>query len=439
MSFSEWKTYKLNDALEALIDYRGKTPKKTASGVPLVTAKIVKNGFIEKPNEFIAEEDYDSWMVRGLPKIGDVVLTTEAPLGEVAQIKDSRIALAQRIVTLRGKKGVLDNSYLKYFLFSKIGQHHLKERETGTTVSGIKQSELRLVEIDCPPYEKQIIIGNILSSLDDAIELNQQINKTLEEMAKAIFKEWFVDFKFPISSEQLINDDLSDNTDLLKSSQSFNQKNQRFRQFQETEIGKIPVGWKVGKLGDVAEINPKLSLKKGSISKYVEMKDLSENSVIIKSYREREFSSGSKFQNGDTLLARITPCLENGKTGLVSILDENETGWGSTEFIVLRGKGSIGSNFIYCLSRYEPFRNHAIKSMLGSSGRQRVVESMLIEFSIAIPPNELLINFEKLVTPFFNQINNNEKENQSLINLRDTLLPKLMNGEIEIKKLQETL
>jgi type I restriction enzyme, S subunit len=214
MSFSEWKKYKLNDALEALIDYRGKTPKKTTFGIPLITAKIVKSGFIEEPNEFIAEEDYDSWMVRGFPKVGDVVLTTEAPLGEVAQIKNARIALAQRIVTLRGKKGVLDNSYLKYFLFSKIGQHRLKERETGTTVSGIKQSELRLVEIDCPSYENQITIGNILSSLDDAIELNQQINKTLNEIAKAIFKEWFVDFNFANTTGK----------------------------FQETEIGKIPVG-----------------------------------------------------------------------------------------------------------------------------------------------------------------------------------------------------
>jgi type I restriction enzyme S subunit len=145
-----WKKIRLEDALEALIDYRGKTPNKTKSGIPLITAKIVKNGFIQEPNEFIAEDDYDSWMVRGFPKIGDVVLTMEAPLGEVAQINDKRVALAQRIVTLRGKDGLLDNTYLKYFFKSEIGQSRLKERETGTTVTGIKQSELRLVEIYVP-------------------------------------------------------------------------------------------------------------------------------------------------------------------------------------------------------------------------------------------------------------------------------------------------
>ena len=96
-----WKQYRLIDILDTLIDYRGKTPRKTTSGIPLITAKIIKNGRIEKPTEFIAIEDYDSWMVRGFPKVGDVVLTTEAPLGEVAQLDNEHVALAQRVVTLR--------------------------------------------------------------------------------------------------------------------------------------------------------------------------------------------------------------------------------------------------------------------------------------------------------------------------------------------------
>lgn len=99
---SEWREYLLEDVIEKFIDYRGKTPKKTVAGIPLVTAKVVKAGKILPPNEFIAPEDYDSWMTRGLPEIDDVVLTTEAPLGEVALIKDKNVALAQRIITLRG-------------------------------------------------------------------------------------------------------------------------------------------------------------------------------------------------------------------------------------------------------------------------------------------------------------------------------------------------
>ena len=175
----EWKSDILINLLDALIDYRGKTPKKKSSGVPLVTAKIIKGGRILPFDEFIAEDDYDSWMVRGLPQPGDVVLTTEAPLGEVAQLDDTKVALAQRVVTLRGKKGILDNTYLKYFLQSGIGQTRLSARETGTTVTGIKQSELRKVEISYPDYDTQCQIAAILKSLDDKIALNNRINHNL--------------------------------------------------------------------------------------------------------------------------------------------------------------------------------------------------------------------------------------------------------------------
>ena len=110
----------LEDCLEQLIDYRGKTPKKTAAGIPLITAKIIKGGKILPPTEFIAESDYESWMRRGIPNEGDVVLTVEAPLGEVAQLDSRKIALAQRVITLRGKKDILNNTFLKYLLISNL-------------------------------------------------------------------------------------------------------------------------------------------------------------------------------------------------------------------------------------------------------------------------------------------------------------------------------
>ena len=109
---SEWRELKLADLIDKFIDYRGKTPAKTTFGIPLVTAKIVKAGKILPPNEFIAREDYDSWMTRGLPEIDDVVLTTEAPLGQVELIKDKKVALAQRIISLRVKKDFLFNPFL---------------------------------------------------------------------------------------------------------------------------------------------------------------------------------------------------------------------------------------------------------------------------------------------------------------------------------------
>ena len=175
----EWKTDILENLLEVLIDYRGKTPRKTSCGIPLVTAKIIKGGSILQYDEYIAEEDYDSWMVRGFPKPGDVVLTTEAPLGEVALLGVDKVALAQRVVTLRGKAGVLDNAFLKYFLQSSLGQNRLSARETGTTVTGIKQSELRKIEITFPSYETQCRISSMLKAIDNKIALNNRINHNL--------------------------------------------------------------------------------------------------------------------------------------------------------------------------------------------------------------------------------------------------------------------
>ena len=190
----EWTTHAIEDCMAAIIDYRGKTPQKTLSGIPLITAKVVKAGRIQSPDEFIAADDYDSWMRRGIPEAGDVVVTTEAPLGEVAQLGPERVALAQRLITLRGRPGLLDNTFLKFLMQSADVQDQLRARATETTVLGIKQSELRRVLLSLPPLPEQRAIAHILGTLDDKIELNRRMNETLEAMARALFKSWFVDF-----------------------------------------------------------------------------------------------------------------------------------------------------------------------------------------------------------------------------------------------------
>lgn len=161
-----WQMLPLEQCMAEIIDYRGKTPKKTTSGIPLITAKIVKNGRISKPEEYIAIEDYDSWMRRGFPTCGDVVMTTEAPLGEIAQLDGRKVALAQRLITLRGKPGVIDNTYLRFLILSSFVQEQLHARATGTTVLGIRQSELRKVNLVVPPFNEQIEISRTLGSLN---------------------------------------------------------------------------------------------------------------------------------------------------------------------------------------------------------------------------------------------------------------------------------
>lgn len=181
------KIYQLGDICK-FIDYRGKTPPKTASGIPLITAKIVKNGAIQEPQEFIAEDFYDKWMRRGIPKKGSIVFTTEAPLGEVAQIKtNAKLAFAQRIIVLEPNQEYLDENYLFYALQDSVLKSRIDARASGTTVIGIKSAELKQVEIDVPPLSVQHKIAAVLSSLDSKIALNNKINDNLEQQALELF------------------------------------------------------------------------------------------------------------------------------------------------------------------------------------------------------------------------------------------------------------
>jgi type I restriction enzyme S subunit len=147
----------------------------------------------------------------------------------------------------------------------------------------------------------------------------------------------------------------------------------------------------------------------------------------------RPFGSGMRFVNGDTLVARITPCLENGKTAYVDFLEGNEVGWGSTEYIVLRPKPPLPKEFAYCLARSDAFREFAIQSMTGSSGRQRVPAESLWHLLLPVPPHEIAKCFGAFIRPLFTRASASVRESRILAAIRDTLLPKLISGELRVK------
>lgn len=389
MRSKDWKVLPLEYCMEAIIDYRGKTPRKSSFGIPLITAKIVKGGRILEPTEFIPFEDYNERMSRGIPKAGDVVVTTEAPLGEVGQLDDRKLSVGQRLITLRGKDGLLDNTYLKYLMMSEFVQNQLLARATGTTVSGIKQAELRKIDLLVPPFRVQRHIANILSALDEKIEINRKTNATLEAMAQSIFREWFLD-----------NDDV--------------------------------INWNTVPLPEIINLNLTRTLKKGSIAPYLDMANMPTQGHRAIEWRDRPFGSGTKFVNGDTLLARITPCLENGKTAFVDFLEDGQVGWGSTEYIVFTPKPPLPPEFGYYLARTEEVRNHAIQNMIGTSGRQRASASCFDSFMVSVPPAELATRFGNVAKSLMAGIKANDEESRTLASIRDALLPKLMSGELEV-------
>lgn len=181
-------------------------------------------------------------------------------------------------------------------------------------------------------------------------------------------------------------------------------------------------GWKETRLIDVIDINPRTPLRKGTLAKKVSMQHVAEFTRKIQSYEIAEFTSGSKFKNGDTLLARITPCLENGKTAYVDILEDNEIAFGSTEFIVLRAKeGITDSKFVYYLAISPEFRNIAIKSMTGSSGRQRVQSDVLANTVICLPPLQEQKRIANLLSAIDDKIELNNEMNKTLEELAQML------------------
>ena len=188
----DWVQRKLIDGCD-YVDYRGKTPTKTEDGVFLVTAKNVKAGYIdyEASQEYIAEEDYDEVMHRGLPKIGDVLITTEAPCGNVAQVDRKDIALAQRIIKYRGHENQIDNTYLKHYLLTPYFQGVLQAKSSGGTVQGIKGSILHQQIIRHPCFEEQVKIGRHLDSIDNLITLHQRKCDALKELKKGMLQKMF--------------------------------------------------------------------------------------------------------------------------------------------------------------------------------------------------------------------------------------------------------
>ena len=182
-----WNLLQLRRVINKFVDYRGATPEKVPNGIPLITAKNIKMNKIdfELSQEFIREEDYSSWMVRGLPEIGDVLVTTEAPLGESAQIVDPNIALAQRIILLKADKVEITNDYLKYYFASSSGKSELWSRATGSTALGIKASRFKETLLTVPPIKEQQMITELLDretlkSYKLVSKINEQINKLQE-------------------------------------------------------------------------------------------------------------------------------------------------------------------------------------------------------------------------------------------------------------------
>ena len=301
-------------------------------------------------------------------------------------------------IVFRGREGVTNSDFVNGLVRSPKVQDFAILHMTGSSGrQRVPTDALAHLNVRIPPLQEQRRIAAVLGALDDKIELNRRMNRTLEALSQALFRRRFV------------------------------------RPYLAHQDGEpLPDGWRLGSPEDLVDINPRIRIKRDTPTRYLGMSEVPTEGFEIGTLEEREFTSGSKFEQGDTLLARITPSLENGKTALVTFLEPGEKAYGSTEFIVLRGQDGVPPEFVYCLARSPEFRDFAIGHMTGSSGRQRVPNDVFAHFEMAVPDADALDAYGREVAPLFERIVANHRQSRTLAALRDALLPELVSGRLRV-------
>lgn len=406
-----WQKVAIRELYEGLYDGPHATPKPSDQGpVFLGIGNITDDGHLDlKSVRHISESEFGRWTKRVTPSEGDIVFTYEATLNRYAIIpKGFKGCLGRRLALIRPNPQKVDTRFLHYYFFGHEWRNLIEEKKlSGATVDRIPLTEFPNFSVVLPPLETQRRISSILSAYDDLIENNTRRIEILEEMARRLYEEWFVQFHFP---------------------------GHEGMEFKESELGLIPAEWDVVTLEKAVEINPKTKVEREGEKIFVPMGALSESGMVISDCEVKSGNSGAKFQNGDTLVARISPCLENGKTGFVDFLPiDQPTACGSTEFIVLRSR-SFCPEMVYSLARSERFRSVAMKSMSGATGRQRVQVESLCGLLVVQPDSELIERYREFAQPCFKEVRVLANKNANLRAQRDLLLPKLISGEIDVSE-----
>ena len=382
-------------------------------GTPVVMPKDIIDGRVSEATIARVPDEHVRRLSQHQLAVGDIVYGRRGDIGRRALITavEAGWLCGTGCLRISPGSGVVEPRFLFYSLGHPKTIDAIAKKAVGATMPNLNTTILREVELLVPPLPTQRRIASILGAYDDLIEVNRRRIALLEEMARRLFEEWFVHFRFPGHEDVPI-----------------------------PNVGhtRLPDGWRAGVAAELVDFDPSTSLPRTGVKPFIPMASLDTRTSLIERIEEREVGSGARFQNGDTLFARITPCLENGKTGLVRDLPGDGVGFGSTEFIVMRGRVA-GPAFTYLLARHDPFRAHAQRSMSGATGRQRVRTESVRMFKIAVPPHDLLARFETVTWPMLEMVGRLGAANRKLAASRDLLLPRLISGELPISVAEREL
>ena len=380
---------KLLDICEAIVDCPHSTAKDEGNGYPLIRTPNVGKGRLKLAGVHrVSENVYNLRNERAVPQVDDLILAREAPVGNVAIIRQGqRVCLGQRTVLIRPNKKCVDPDFLVYYLLSPELQHKLMSSANGATVSHLNMSYIRSLEVQVPDIEVQKRIGAILARIDDKIELNNAINENLESQAQAIFKSWFVDF--------------------------------------EPFGGVMPEDWKIGMIKDIIELHD---------SKRIPLSG-SEREKMDKIYPYYGATSCMDYVDNYIFDGKYLLLGEDGtvidKNGYPILQYVEGKFWVNNHAHIITGKLGYTVEILYLL-----FKQTNVKHIVTGAVQPKISQANLKKVPVTIPNIKDLDAFNNIIQPIFAMIRKNRNENEKLALLRDTLLPKLMNGEIDVSEVK---
>ena len=426
-----WKIAGFKKYLGSIVDYRGKTPEKMDSGIFLVTARNIKNGIIDYSlsQEYVALKDYAQIMFRGKPKVGDVLFTTEAPLGEVAQVDDDNIALAQRVIKFRGQNNILENTFLKYFIMSTQFQDSLKTFATGSTALGIKAERLIYLKQCIPAYSEQTQIANFLdyetAKIDTLIAKQKKLIDLLKEKRQAVISH-------------AVTKGLDPNVRMKASGVEW--------------LGDVPEHWGIIPLKHI------VTTWKGVAFKAIDFCDdgikvIKASDIKNKTIRDSAIYLPNNYLNiyskyllktGDLILSTVgsTPDVKNSAVGQIgrvpaflngSFLNQNT--------VVFNAKAILDKNYLFFLVQNNRYRDHLDLNSHGTANQASLNVADMLDFNIAIPSiseqGTIAIVLDNQTQKIDNLISKAETAIKLMQERRTALISSAVTGKIDVRDWQK--
>lgn len=422
MSSKEWNSYTLNDILQIPLRNGVNKPSKVrGAGYKMVNMGELFANPIIQGIDMERVPLSDSELVNCLLQEGDLLFARQSLTVEGAGkcslfLGDDELTTFEgHLIRARPDRELALPRYLYYYFQSHHGTSQIKSIVTVTAAAGIRSSDLGNLEIPLPPIEIQRRIADILSALDDKIELNRQTNATLEAMAQAIFKEWFVDFNYPDATGELV----------------------------DSELGLIPAGWRVGKLGEVANIKHGFAFK----GEYFSEEETDDILLTPGNFRIGGGFNYSKFKyyegtypqeyvlkHGD-LIVTMTDLSKQGDTlgfsALVPAISDKNLLHNQRIGKVEVTESNSWKLYLYWVMQQRDYRNYVLSGATGTTVKH-TSPSRICDYKIILPPLKVLQAFKSTVRGLIDLVEDNHLQANTLEKVRDTLLPKLIRGEIEV-------